>query len=62
MLTAANASLPIPLPTNIPSVMTNMAENTIPRTVGISNLRKSVEMSILPKSILSFISFFMLQS
>lgn len=44
MLTAAKASLPIPLPTNIPSVMTNTAENTIPTTVGNSNLLKSVEM------------------
>lgn len=55
MLTAAKASLPIPLPTNIPSVMTNTAENTIPTTVGNSNFLKSVEMFVFPKSMLCFI-------
>ena len=34
IFTAASASLPIPFPTNIPSVMTNNAENIIPSTVG----------------------------
>ena len=56
IFTAASASLPIPFPTNIPSVITNSAENTIPSTVGISNLRNNVEMFMLPKSILSFIT------
>ena len=37
MLTAAKASLPIPFPTKIPSVITNTAENIIPKTVGINN-------------------------
>ena len=59
IFTAASASLPIPFPTNIPSVITNRAENTIPSTVGISNLRNNVEMFILPKSILSFITFYL---
>ena len=58
ILTAARASLPIPLPTNMPSVITNIAENTIPSTVGTNNLRNNMEMSILPKSILSFITFY----
>ena len=65
ILTAASASLPTPLPTKIPSVITNTAEKTIPNTVGINNLRNNLEISMLPKSILSFISifsfFFMLQ-
>lgn len=57
ILTAASASLPIPLPTKIPSVIINMAENTIPSTVGISNFRKSLGMFMVPKSMLSFIRF-----
>ncbi len=40
IFTAANASLPIPLPTNIPSVITNTAEKTIPNTVGIMSQGK----------------------
>ena len=60
ILTAASASLPIPFPTNIPSVMTNIAEKTIPSTVGTNNLRNNMETSILPKSILSFITFYLL--
>lgn len=55
MLTAARASLPIPLPTNIPSVITNTAEKTIPSTVGINNFLNSLGISIFPKSMLSFI-------
>ena len=57
MLTAASASLPMPRPTKIPSVITKTAEKTIPRTVGISSFRKSFGISMLPKSILSFIAF-----
>ena len=57
MLTAASASLPMPRPTKIPSVITKTAEKTIPRTVGISSFRKSLGISMLPKSILSFIAF-----
>lgn len=57
ILTAASASLPIPLPTKIPSVIINMAENTIPSTVGISNFRKSLGMFMVSKSMLSFIRF-----
>ena len=56
MLTAAKASLPMPRPTKIPSVMTNTAEKTIPSTVGISNFRNNFGISMLPKSILSFIA------
>lgn len=41
----------------IPSVITKTAEKTIPRTVGISSFRKSFGISMLPKSILSFIAF-----
>lgn len=37
--------------------ITNTAENTIPSTVGISNFRNNFGISILPKSILSFINF-----
>lgn len=55
MFTAASASLPIPRPTKMPSVMTNAAENNIPSTVGINNRRNSRGISMLPKSILSFI-------
>ena len=40
IFTAAKASLPNPRPTNIPSVITNKAEKTIPSTVGKSNFRK----------------------
>ena len=59
ILTAASASLPTPRPTKMPSVMTNAAEKTIPRTVGISSLRNNRGISMLPKSILSFMfSFF----
>lgn len=57
MLMAASASLPMPRPTKIPSVITKTAEKTIPRTVGISSFRKSFGISMLPKSILSFIAF-----
>lgn len=57
ILTAASASLPTPRPTKMPSVMTNAAEKTIPRTVGISSLRNNRGISMLPKSILSFIVF-----
>lgn len=57
VLEAASASLPIPLPTKIPSVIINMAENTIPSTVGISNFRKSLGMFMVSKSMLSFIRF-----
>ena len=56
MLTAARASLPMPRPTKIPSVMTNTAEKTIPSTVGISSFRNNFGISMLPKSILSFIT------
>lgn len=55
ILTAARASLPIPFPTKIPSVMTNNAENIIPSTVGSSNLRNNAAMSMCLKSILSLI-------
>ena len=55
MLTAARASLPIPFPTKIPSVMTNNAENIIPSTVGSSNLRNNAAMSMFLKSMLSLI-------
>ena len=58
MLTAAKASLPIPFPTKIPSVITNTAENIIPKTVGINNFLNKVEMFMLPKSILSLIFLF----
>ena len=55
MFTAARASLPRPCPTKIPSVITKMAENTIPSTVGRSNFLNSFGIAIFPKSILSFI-------
>ena len=45
----------VPLPTNIPSVITNTAEKTIPSTVGINNFLNSLGISIFPKSMLSFI-------
>ena len=54
MLTAASASLPMPLPTKMPSVMIKMAENTMPSTVGISSFLNRVGMCMLPKSMLSF--------
>ena len=57
ILTAARASLPIPRPTKIPSVMTNAAEKTIPITVGINSLRNNFGISMLPKSMLSLLSF-----
>ena len=59
MLTAANASLPIPFPTKIPSVITNRAEKIIPITVGSNNFRNRVVMSMFRKSILSLISLIM---
>ena len=45
-LTAASASLPMPRPTNIPSVMTNTAEKTIPMTVGKRKRRKSLPTAV----------------
>ena len=55
MLTAAKASLPIPFPTKMPSVITNSAEKIIPSTVGSNSLRNNVLMSVFLKSILSLI-------
>ena len=52
---AAKASLPIPFPTKMPSVITNSAEKIIPSTVGSNSLRNNVLMSVFLKSILSLI-------
>jgi hypothetical protein len=57
MLTAASASLPTPLPTNIPSVITNIAEKTIPNTVGINNWKYSSLRSQYYLSFPYFLSF-----
>ena len=61
ILTEARASLPMPRPTKMPSVMTNTAEKTMPMTVGKRKRRKSFPTSELLKSILSrciFLTFF----
>ena len=65
MLTAARASLPTPLPTNIPSAMLNIELKSIPKTVGMNNFTNSLGMFVLPKSILSLsiavLLFFLVQ-
>lgn len=59
IFTAAKASLPTPLPTNIPSAILIVAERIIPNKVGINIIRNNFGMFIVPKSILScIISFF----
>ena len=62
ILTAARASLPIPFPTKIPSVMMNAVENSIPSSVGISIFQKIPEIFIFPKSIVAFIDCLFLYS
>ena len=52
IFTAAKASLPMPFPTNIPSVMTNRAENIMPSTVGSNSLRNNAVISTFLKSML----------
>ena len=56
MLTAASASLPMPRPTKMPSVITKAAEKTMPSSVGSNSLRNSRGIAMLPKSISSFSS------
>ena len=53
ILTAANASLPTPRPTNTPSAIVMHAIQTIPSNVGKKILRNRTGMFILPKSIRS---------
>lgn len=50
MLTAANAALPTPRPTKMPSAMLNSAENVRLNIVGAKYDRKRRLMSVCPKS------------
>ena len=44
-----------PRPTNMPSVITKRADDTMPSNVGMSSLLKRLDTFVVPKSILSFI-------
>ena len=50
MLTAAKASLPTPRPKKAPSAMFSREVNSMPNSVGMKSFTKSLDMSVLAKS------------